>query len=171
MANISMTNIDPLQSVHTWQDNWTGQLNVNLKLVKLHPDAIIPTYATDGSACFDLYTIDGGEIRGSHDDSRELFRIGWAFEIPPGWVMKIYSRSGHGFKSSTRLSNCVGIIDSDYRDEVMVKLQGDWNSFLQVKPGDRIAQAMLEPVAKVHMRVVEKLSDSERKGGFGHSGA
>jgi len=70
-----------------------------------------------------------------------IFSTGIAFEIPAGWVMRIYSRSGHGFNSDTRLANFVGIIDSDYRGEVKVKLTNDsTNRLLAIGHGDRIAQ-------------------------------
>jgi dUTP pyrophosphatase len=88
----------------------------------------------------------------------------------------VYSRSGHGFKANTRLANCVGVIDCGYTGEVMVKLTMD-DQFLEneldllVKPGDRIAQAMLIPVPRVEFEVVEQLSFSERGvGGFGSTG-
>ena len=93
---------------------------MQLKLKKLAPTAIIPKYATNGSACFDLHAIevpDSGVVvsRGSP----QAFRTGLAFEVPPGWVMLIHSRSGQGFKSDIRLANCTGVVDADYRGEVV----------------------------------------------------
>ena len=86
--------------------------------------------------------------------------------------MLIYSRSGHGFKNDVRLANCVGVIDADYRGELMVKLTGDTYGQLTIKPGDRIAQAMLVPVMKVHFKEVQELSETVRgAGGFGSTGA
>lgn len=153
---------------------------INIK--KLHPDAKTPVYATAGAACFDLHAldVDGSYILGSnvHQGSPIVCRTGLAFEIPPGWVMLIFSRSGHGFNNDTRLANCVGVIDSDYRGEVRVKLTSDDFSEddrklpLFVKPGDRIAQAMLERAERVTFNVVEALSPTERgEGGFGSTGS
>lgn len=87
--------------------------------------------------------------------------------------MMVYSRSGHGFKSDTRLANCVGVIDSDYRGELMVKLTYDGNECGElIQPGDRIAQAMIIPVEQVQFELADELSDTERgTGGFGSTGA
>lgn len=155
---------------------------MHLKVKKLHPDAIIPQYQTAGAACFDLHAIDiDGTLPrdlvfkcGSVvvDGLNTLvFRTGLSFEIPHGWVMLIYSRSGHGFKNDTRLSNCVGVIDSDYRGEVKVKLISDAGGELRVYPGDRIAQAMLIPAPQCKIEVVSELSETERgECGFGSTG-
>ncbi len=99
---------------------------------------------------------------------------GLIVEIPEGFAVMVYSRSGHGFKSDTRLCNAVGVVDSDYRGVVMVKLRKD--SMAAIPPdlsiGSRIAQAMLIPVNEVSFEVAEYLSESERGScGFGSSGA
>lgn len=139
-----------------------------LKMKRLHPAAIVPSYATDGSACFDLSTVDSGTIE---PGSRASFALGWSVEIPRGWVLKIYSRSGHGFKNGVRLCNIVGIIDSDYRGPLLVGLHNDDKVAFTVKAGDRIAQAMLERVETFTFEEVETLSDTERgSGGFGSTG-
>lgn len=141
---------------------------MHLKVKKLHPDAIIPKYQTAGAACFDLHAIDIDLVNGQRTP---VFRTGLSFEIPPGWVMLIYSRSGHGFKNNTRLSNCVGVIDSDYRGEVKVKLVSDAAGQLRVYPGDRIAQAMLIQAPQCEIEVVSELSETKRgEGGFGSTG-
>lgn len=152
---------------------------MQLKVKKLHPDAIIPTYGTPGAACFDLYALDADGYSKVHvvvDEGHPVVcRTGLAFEIPDGYVMMVYSRSGHGFKHNTRLANCVGIVDSDYTGEVMVKLTcdidpGDAAPF-SVKRGDRIAQAMLVPVNQVTFEEVEELKSTERgTKGFGSTG-
>jgi len=142
---------------------------MELKVKKLDADAILPHYTTEGAACFDLHALHGGHILG--DDSM-IFRTGLSFEVPEGYALMIYSRSGHGFKNSARLANCVGVIDSDYRGEVMVKLTTD-SIFknLDVNQGDRIAQAMLVPVPRVQLVEVAELSETERgAGGFGSTG-
>lgn len=143
-----------------------------MKIKKLNEHAKIPTYATDGSGCFDLYSVDSAVLVAG--EAEEL-SIGLAFEIPKDHVMLIFSRSGHGFKEGIRLSNCVGVIDSDYRGEVKVKLHKDENLtatvVYQIHRGDRIAQAMVIPVPKVEFELVDELSTTERgEGGFGHTG-
>lgn len=147
---------------------------MKLKIKKLTPEAIVPKYATPGAAAFDLYALadpyEGANgVKVTQDESR-VFRTGLSFEIPPGWVMLINSRSGHGFKSDIRLSNCQGVIDSDYRGEVMVKLAADGAPFV-VMPNERIAQAMLVECPQVEFEVVGELSDTERgTGGLGSTG-
>src|SRR5574340_334966 len=115
---------------------------------KLHPSAIVPQYATPGAACFDLHAF--GEEWSEHERKHgvrvgfaEVFRTGLAFEVPKDHVMLIFSRSGHGFKNDIRLSNCVGVIDSDYRGEVQVKLKADASPHHVIHNGDRIAQALV----------------------------
>ena len=100
------------------------------------------------------------------------FKTDLAFEVPDGWVLKLYSRSGHGFKHGVRLANTTGIIDSDYRGHVPVKLHNDSLTTFNVNVGDRIAQAMLERVEQAEFEVVEGLGVTARgEGGLGHTGA
>lgn len=139
-------------------------MQINVK--KLNPHAILPTYATEGAACFDLYSTEQHQFW-----LTAVIPTGLAFEIPENHVMLIFSRSGHGFKDNVRLANCVGVIDSDYRGEVKVKLTRDDDQTFEVSPGDRIAQAMILPVHQVAFNLVEKLGETARgEGGFGSSG-
>lgn len=142
-------------------------MEINVK--QLIKEAIIPTYATEGAACFDIYSVESGSVPPNFHRS---FRTGLAFEIPVGYVMKIYSRSGHGFKDDVRLANCVGIIDSDYRGELRVKLASDSNhNFFNVKAGDRIAQGEIVPVERITFNISENLTETQRgEGGFGSTG-
>lgn len=145
---------------------------MELKVKKLHEDAILPTYGSEGAACFDLYTFQDGILVDYSPTG--IFDTGIAFEIPEGWAMLVYSRSGHGFNKNVRLSNCVGVIDSDYRNSVKVKLTLDHVrelSYFKVEAGDRIAQAMLVPVERVSFVEVDELSETARgTGGFGSTG-
>lgn len=147
---------------------------MKLKIKKLDPLAATPAYGTDGAACFDLHAIDEGRPH-PRDPNAAIFRTGLAVEVPPGWVMMIFSRSGQGFKDAIRLSNCVGIIDSDYRGEVQVALRFDGDNDLRcpkVRVNDRIAQAMLVQTPRVTFQEVDELSDTSRGvGGFGSTGA
>ena len=141
---------------------------MQVKIKKLLPDAITPTYATDGSACFDLYSTVDCVVR-SESQEHPVIDTGIAFEVPEGYVMLVYSRSGHGFFNGVTLANNVGVIDSDFRSSVKVKLVGD---YLQVKKGDRIAQAMLIPYPKVEFVEGGELSSTERgTGGLGSTGS
>ena len=153
---------------------------INVKIKKLHPNAKVPTYATDGSAAFDLYALT---VNGSHhfrslvtEGSPVLCDTGIAFELPSGYGMFILSRSGHGFKHDTRLSNCVGLLDFDYRGGAQVKLvrdkdAPDYKRPMNVAPGDRVAQAVILPIPRVNFCVVDELTETARgTGGFGSTG-
>lgn len=145
---------------------------IDLKVHRLCPYALLPTYATDGSACFDLYALLDSPVTVKAGKNTRI-QTGLAFEIPKGWVMLVFSRSGHGFKNGVRLSNSVGVIDSDYRGELLVSLEAEYgHGHLTVEDGDRIAQAMLVPSYRVQMIEVDLLSETARgSGGFGSSGA
>ena len=151
---------------------------MKINVVKMYDDVKLPTYATDGSGCFDIYA-----YANVHEDlqysakvaltagAAVTFDTGLKFEVPEGYVMLVFSRSGHGFKNSVRLSNCVGVIDSDYRGELMVKLTADFSgSGMNICHGDRIAQAMIVPIPKVEFVEIAEahLSATHRgSGGFG----
>lgn len=144
---------------------------MQVKIKKLHPDAVIPQYATSGSACFDLTAVPGS-TRHPSDDKAEVYPTGLAFEIPQDHVMLVFSRSGQGFKEAVRLSNCVGVIDSDYRGEVKVSLRSDAREYsTPAWSGERIAQAMILPVQQVSFLEVDELGTTERgTGGLGSTG-
>ena len=141
-----------------------------MKIKRLHPDAIIPALGSAGAAGFDLYSVDTcciepGETR--------LIHTGWAIEIPIGFWGGIYARSGLATKKGLRPANCVGVIDPDYRGEIMVALYNDSSSIQHIDAGDRIAQLIFHhgyrPVNG--FTEVEELSDTSRSsGGFGSTG-
>lgn len=163
---------------------------MKLKIKKLHPDAQLPVYASPGAAAFDLHALTVEECHQLGSNVEHGYPVtcgtGLAVEIPAGHVMLVFSRSGHGFKHGLRLANCVGVIDSDYRGEVCVKLTKDhfWRDTLAgsipgtrteppfIKPGDRIAQAMIVPIPSVEFEEVSELDETDRgAGGFGSTGA
>lgn len=138
---------------------------MNLNIKKLHPNAKLPTYGTDGAAAFDLYALEA--VQGNGFAS---VRTGLAFEIPHGHAMIIKPRSGLAFKD--RVQAFSGTIDSDYRGEVRVLLEKADNSFIYVERGDRIAQAIIIPIPRVTFTEVDQLTTTERgTGGFGSTGA
>lgn len=143
---------------------------LQVKIQFLDAAVKVPAYGSEHAACFDLVAIDHGKPHPS-DPKALIFRTGLAFEVPVGWVMEIHSRSGHGFKDGVRLSNCTGVIDADYRGEVMVAVRCDGEKAVSFGPGDRIAQAKLSPVPRVTFSVVGELSETARgAGGFGSTG-
>lgn len=138
-----------------------------IKLKQLHPDAKVPTQATPQSACWDLYAIKDLWVSGN---STVMVYTGWAMQIPEGYCVKIYARSGIA-SFGTRPANCVGVIDADYRGEIKVLLRNDSNMPYVVGAGDRIAQFMLEAVVPTGLVVVDELDKTARgEGGFGSTG-
>ena len=144
-------------------------MELTVKLKKMHVDAKIPTYSTEHSAGFDFYSVDNVKIS---KENPGIIRTGVSVEIPIGYVMLLFSRSGHGFKNNVRLSNCVGVIDSDFRAEVLVKLAKDgvYDEF-HIDAGDRIAQGIIIPFPKIIFEEATSLSETHRgENGFGSSG-
>lgn len=139
---------------------------MKLNVLRMHPDVKLPVYATDGSGCFDIYA----DKLDHYVNSSAVYSTGLKFEIPEGFVMMVYSRSGHGFTKDIRLANCVGVIDSDYRGELKVKLtqDGEFSKVSMPYEGERVAQAMVIPVPKIEFNEVTTLSTTQRgEGGLG----
>ena len=142
---------------------------MNLNVMLLTDTAKVPTYAIEGSACFDIYADSDGAVS---RNAPLIVSTGLALEIPAGWCVEIYSRSGQGFNNDVRLSNCVGQIDAGYLGEIKVKLAIDNGGIYRVEKGDRIAQGKLVPVLTAEFTVVDSLKQTARgSGGFGSTGA
>ena len=148
-------------------------MDLKIKAVspKIGKDIPLPFYATSGSAAMDLHacveeavTIPAG--------GRSMIPTGLAIALPsPDYVALVYARSGLGIKHGVAPANCVGVIDSDYRGEIIVGLQNSGRSDFTVQPGDRIAQLMIAPVVRANLRMVEELDETARgAGGFGSTG-
>lgn len=147
---------------------------MKLRIQKLHPQARVPEYATDGAACFDFYaaTVNGSDTVGDYvtPDHPLIVGTGLAFEVPEGYMLEIRSRSGLAFKFGVQAFH--GVCDSDFRGEVKVLLtcrQPDGPSTgAKINPGDRIAQGLLLSVPHCSFEVAEQLTLTERgDGGFG----
>jgi dUTP pyrophosphatase len=145
---------------------------MQIKIERESADVKVPTYGTAGAACFDIAAYMPGEDRRFiAPGGAEFFKTGLKFEVPEGYVMLAFSRSGHGFKDGIRLVNCVGVIDSDYRGELGVKLHNDSKKMFSVADGDRVAQAMILPVAQVTFVEGEELTATVRgENGYGSTG-
>ena len=145
---------------------------VTVKVMKVDPKAIMPTKGTDGSACYDLYTIEDYTLRTLNAEPEALkVRTGLAVRIPEGYHMKIFLRSSTGLKTKLRLANGTGIIDSDYRGEVMLLIENVSRFPMTINAGTRIAQCLIEKNVTADFEVVESLEETKRgKGGFGSTG-
>ena len=143
---------------------------MEVRIKKLSENAVIPTYGSEFSAGADLYacleeavTIEPGNTY--------LVKTGLAMEIPEGFAGLIYARSGLASKKGLAPANKVGVVDADYRGEIMVALHNHSNVAATVEPGERIAQMVIAPFLKAEYSVVEELSDTVRgAGGFGSTG-
>jgi len=151
---------------------------MELKVKKLQPDAQLPVYGSDGAACFDLHAYMP-KAEGSEPDQFVAkgmpltINTALAFEIPEGFGMLIFSRSGHGFTNDIRLANSAGVIDHDYKGEVLVKLacDGAEHRSHRIRHGDRVAQAVLVAMPQVTFIEVDELTHTERgENGFGSTG-
>ncbi len=144
---------------------------MNVKIKKLHPDAVIPTYAHSSDACMDITAV-GGPIY-VYDKGYYEYSTGISMSIPEGFVGLIFPRSSISNKELL-LTNHVGVIDSGYHGEIKFrfKLIGDKDYIKNVYgKGDRIGQIMILPYPKVTFVEVDELGESERNtGGFGSSG-
>jgi len=141
-----------------------------VKFRRLHAKAIVPQYMTSGSAgcdvtaCLDqAQTVSPGE--------RVALSTGLAFEIPSGFEIQVRPRSGLAFKKGLTVINAPGTIDSDYRGEVKVLMVNLGQENVEVLPGDRIAQLVLQRVETIEWQETLDLSATERAaGGFGSTG-
>ena len=146
---------------------------VNIRVKKLNDNAIVPTQGSEYAAGYDLYASFQEIFNPTIIAPGETMMIGTglAVELPEGYAGLIYARSGLAVKLGLRPANCVGVVDSDYRGEVMVALHNDSPLVQEVHNGDRIAQMIITPYLNVTFCETEELSDTERgSGGFGHTG-
>ena len=145
-------------------------MTYDVRVKKLRDNATIPTYGSEFAAGADLYaavedavTIEAGETK--------LIPTGIALEIPVGFAGLIYARSGLACKRNLAPANKVGVVDSDYRGEVMVALHNHSSSTQTVEPSERIAQLVVAPFLKAEYFECEELSETVRgEGGFGSTG-
>ena len=139
--------------------------NINIKL--LNKNAIVPTYGSTYSAGADLYACIDEKIIIKPGETK-FINTGIRFEIPIGFVGLVYARSSLGCKKGLAPSNKVGVIDSDYRGELIVALHNHSEETHEIMPNDRIAQIVFTPYLKGNFNIVNDLNDTERgTGGFG----
>jgi len=138
-------------------------MNIQVKIKKLHEDAVIPVYAKFGDAGLDLTAVSR-----TFEDGLTVYGTGLAMEIPEGYVGLVFPRSSIA-KKDMFLTNCVGVIDSGYRGEVMAKFRTA--NPLEAKIydiGERICQLIIIPYPSVEFIETENLTDTDRgQGGFG----
>ena len=142
----------------------------SIRVKKLRENAVLPTYGSQWAAGADLYACLEGEV--TIEPHKTVFvPTGIALEVPVGCAGLIYARSSMGAKRGLAPANKVGVIDSDYRGEVMVALHNHGTEAQTVQPGERIAQLLITPVLTPGFEEAEELSETVRGvGGFGSTG-
>ena len=145
-------------------------MKVDVNIKKLYEDSIVPTKGTEKAGGFDLYAHVVNKVYiPAH--STVMVKTGVAMEVPDDALGGIFPRSGLATKHGLRLANCVGVIDSDYRGEIIVALHNDTDIPRKINNGDRIAQLIFIPILNVSFNEVDQLSETDRgDGGFGSTG-
>jgi dUTP pyrophosphatase len=169
-------------------------MKVNVKIKRLHPDAVIPRYAHEFDAGFDLVAVEDVLIE---PGETKLVRTGLAMSLPPNYELQIRPRSGISLRTKLRVANAPGTVDAGFRGEIGVIVDniaqkgkrvsyvgnldykisylpnGEKRPFntMIIRKGDRIAQGVIKPVEYAHFVEVDELDETERgTGGFGSSG-
>lgn len=143
-------------------------MKVNIK--KLNENAVMPTYGSPYSAGADLYACIDTEITIMPNET-VLVKTGLAMELEIGYVALIYARSGLASKRGLAPANKVGVVDCDYRGEIMVALHNHSSQAQTIAPKERIAQMVITPYVKAEFEEADTLSDTVRgEGGFGSTG-
>ena len=143
-------------------------MKINIK--KLNKNALTPKHGSDYAAGYDLYAcIDKPVMIPGHTTTK--IGTGIAVELPENTFAGIFARSGLATKESLRPCNCVGVIDADFRNEVIIALHNDSSVPKTITPNERIAQMILLPYIPMEFEEVDELSETVRGlGGFGSTG-
>ena len=147
------------------------ELKIKAVSPKIGSDIPLPFYATSGSAAMDLHACMEAAVV-IPAGGRKVIPTGIAIALPsPDYVALVFARSGLGIKHGISPANCVGVIDSDYRGEILVGLQNSGDADYVIQPADRIAQLMVVPVVQAQVKMVDQLDETQRgAGGFGSTG-
>ena len=143
---------------------------MKIRIKKLNENAIVPTYGSTYSAGADLYALLNGSAEIKPHETI-FIHTGISVEIPEGYCGLVFARSSMGAKRGLAPANKVGVIDADYRGEIMVALHNHSESVATVENGERVAQLAIVPFLKAEFEEADELSDTVRgEGGFGSTG-
>ena len=143
---------------------------MTLKFVKLNSKAIVPTYGTPFAAGADLYAVPEGDIEVKAGET-VLVHTGIALQIPDGYAGFIFARSGIATKRGLAPANKVGVIDSDYRGEIVVSIHNHSSVSQVIASGERVAQLVIMPYVGAEFTECQTLDSTDRAaGGFGSTG-
>lgn len=141
-----------------------------ISVKKLDERAILPKYGSDYAAGADLYALTDGELVFAPGETK-FVRTGLALEIPEGYAGLVYARSGLACKRGLAPANKVGVVDADYRGEIMVALHNHSDKPQTILQGERIAQLVIAPFLRAEFEEASELSETVRgAGGFGSTG-
>lgn len=139
---------------------------MELKIVKLYQDAVLPTYAHPGDAGLDLYSYEDYVLR---PWERRGVSTGIKMEIPVGFVGLVWDKSGRALREG--LHTLAGVVDAGYRGEIQVVLENLGNSPIEIKKGTKLAQMLIQAVEQATILEARELSDTSRgEGAFGSTG-
>ena len=145
-------------------------MKISMNIKKLNENATVPTYGSASAAGADLYACEQYAVT-IEPSQTVLIHTGIAMAIPEGFVGLIYARSGLASKRGLAPANKVGVIDSDYRGEIMVALHNHSQTAQTIENGERIAQIVFTPYASADFTVASDLDSTQRgEGGFGSTG-
>lgn len=143
---------------------------MTVNFIKLEENAIVPIYGTPFSAGADIYALPNGDIEIKSGETK-LIHTGIALQIPQGYGGFIFARSGIATKRGLAPANKVGVIDSDYRGEIMVSIHNHSDSVQIISSGERVAQLVIMPYIKAEFCETDNLDETQRAaGGFGSTG-
>ncbi|GAA6792514.1 dUTP diphosphatase [Helicobacter pylori] len=141
---------------------------MKIKIQKIHPNAIIPKYQTEGSSGFDLHAVEEVVIK---PHSVGLVKIGICLSLEVGYELQVRTRSGLALNHQVMVLNSPGTVDNDYRGEIKVILANLSDKYFKVQVGDRIAQGVVQKTYKAEFVECEQLDETSRgSGGFGSTG-
>lgn len=147
-----------------------GSFMPKISVKKLDERAVLPAYGSAYAAGADLYAVTDGELIFQPGETK-FVHTGLSMEIPEGYAGLVYARSGLACKRGLAPANKVGVVDADYRGEIMVALHNHSDSVQRIECGERIAQLVVTPFLKAEFEETDKLSDTLRgSGGFGSTG-
>lgn len=145
-------------------------MTVDIPIKALYDDVTLPTRGSEYAAGYDLYCYAPSKIKLYPHETIKV-KTGISVEFPEGTFGAIFARSGLATNRGLRPANCVGVIDSDYRGEILVPLHNDSDEVKTIEPKERIAQLILLPFVEMNFIKVDKLNKTERgEGGFGSTG-
>lgn len=147
-------------------------MKLELNVKKLYEDAILPKKGTKESAGYDIYAYLDSDKVSINPGETLMIHTGICYKIPDGYFAGIYARSGIASKRNLRPANCVGVIDSDYRGELMIPIYNDSDKVQIIENKERIAQMIVQPYLNLNINVIDEFDDDSERSldGFGSTG-